>query len=311
LWLDVPAIPERLGGALAIGNFDGVHLGHRAVVERLHRTGLPAAVLVPDPHPLQVLGRPGPLLTTMELRGRLLRVLGVEHLLRLPFDRATAEMEPGDFVQDVVLDRIGPRHVVVGFNFTYGRDARGDVATLGAALRRAGVELEVVAPTLLGGEVVSSSRVRRAVQAGDLAGATSLLGRPHVLAGTVRRGAARGRAIGFPTANVAPDPGLVAPAPGVYAVRCRALGATWDGVANLGPRPTFGEVESLLEVHLLRFGGDLYDQTLEVAFVGRLRGQQRFAGREALEAQIRRDVAVAEEMLGVATLGWDMLGWAG
>ncbi len=311
MWLDVTNLAEPLGGAVAIGNFDGVHLGHRAVVGHLHETGLPSAVLVPDPHPLTVLGHAQPLLTEMPLRGRLLKAAGVEHLVRLPFDRRMADMEPDAFVQEIILERLRPRHVVVGFNFTYGRGAKGDVERLQASLQEAGVPLEVVAPTLFDGAVVSSSRVRRALGLGDLALATALLGRPHVVAGTVRPGKGRGRTIGFPTANVATDAAVALPAIGVYAVRCRIGDKVLDGVANLGPRPTFAEGESLLEVHLLHFAGDLYGLRAEVAFIGRLRGQLRFQDADALRRQIGEDALAAEEMLGVATAGWDMLGWPG
>ena len=311
MWRDVSDLRRPLGGALAIGNFDGVHLGHRAVVAHLRRTGLSGAVLVPDPHPLTILGHPQPLLTEMPLRGALLRAAGVEHLVRLPFDRATAEMAPERFVQEVILERLAPRHVVVGFNFTYGRAAAGDVDTLATTLAAAGVPLDVVAPTLWQGQVVSSSRVRRSLADGDVALAAELLGRPHVVAGAVRSGQGRGRAIGFPTANVATAAGLALPAAGVYAVRCRIGSQAWGGVGNLGPRPTFGETESLLEVHLFGVDGDLYGQTVEVAFLGRLRGQMRFDGPADLGRQIAADAAAAKEMLGVATPGWDMLGWPG
>ncbi len=312
MWLDVSSLAQPLGGALAIGNFDGVHLGHRAVVERLRAAGgLPTAVLVPDPHPLTVLGHPQPLLTAMPLRGRLLQAAGVEQLVRLPFDRQTAEMDPDAFVREIILERIRPRHVVVGFNFTYGRGAGGNVDRLEVALAEAGVPLEVVAPTLWNGTVVSSSRVRRCLGEGDVAMATALLGRPHVVVGRVQPGQGRGRTIGFPTANVATDGGIALPAQGVYAVRCRIGPQVLPGVCNLGPRPTFDEGESLLEVHLLDYSGDLYGRVVEVAFLQRLRGQMRFDGPEALRIQIARDAEAAKEMLGVATPGWDMLGWPG
>ena len=311
MWLDVTNLSAPLGGAVAIGNFDGVHLGHRAVVGHLLQAGMASAVLVPDPHPLTVLGHAQPLLTEMPLRGRLLKAAGVGHLVRLPFDRRMADMEPDAFVQEIILERLRPDHVVVGFNFTYGRGATGDVRRLLSSLQAAGVPLEVVAPTLFGGAVVSSSRVRRALREGDLATATALLGRPHVVAGTVRTGKGRGRTIGFPTANVATDAAVALPAEGVYAVRCRIGSEVLGGVANLGPRPTFAEGESLLEVHLLHYAGDIYGTQAEVAFIHRLRGQVRFRDQDALRRQIGEDALAAEEMLGVAAAGWDMLGWPG
>lgn len=304
VWLDVFTAQVPAGGALAIGNFDGVHRGHQEVLGRLgiaaQELGVQPAVLVPDPHPLAVLGQAPRLLTLLPLRGRLLEEAGVRRLVRLPFDRAVAHIAPDEFVQRILLGRLRPRVVVVGFNFTYGEGARGRVDDLRVGLAGAGIRLDVVPPTLLGGLPVSSSRVRAALAEGDLQTVSLLLGRAHTLQGTVRPGHRRGREIGFPTANVHCPQVLAAPAPGVYAVRCRIGAEVFAGVCNLGPRPTFDEVEEVLEVHLFDMDRDLYGQAVEVDFIGRIRGQVRFSGVSELREQIAKDASQAKEMLGVA-----------
>jgi len=301
VWQDVFAAEIAPGSALAIGNFDGVHMGHRAVVAALRAAaealGTRAGVLVPDPHPLLLLGRSIQLLTPLQERGRLLRAAGAQDLWRLPFARDVAALAPEEFVRSVILERIRPRRVVVGFNFSYGADARGNPEALRLQLEAAGIALEVVAPQKLMGQAVSSSRIRAQLLAGDVEGARVLLGRPYSLQGEVRPGHGRGRTLGFPTANVHCGPELLSPGPGVYAVRLVARGETWPGVCNLGPRPTFGEEEPLLEVHLLDFSGDLYGERVEVAFRSRLRGQTRFAGIAALERQISEDCLRARDLL--------------
>ncbi len=312
-WQDVFAQPPEPGCALAIGNFDGVHRGHQEVLRAL--AGAAGAgshtpvVLVPDPHPLAVLGQPPRLLTPLPERGRLLARHGAATLLRLPFDAKVAAMEPEQFVGRVLLDLVRPAEVVVGFNFSYGRAARGGVESLRAQLAAAGVPLMVVGPTAALGDTVSSSRVRAALEAGNLDAVQTMLGREFAVRGTVRPGAQRGRTLGFPTANVHCAPEQAMPRPGVYAVRCLVQGRIMGGAASLGPRPTFDEQEPLLEVHLLDYAGDLYGQELLVAFTHRLRGIERYASAEALRAQMAQDCVDARTVLGgVAADFGDMLG---
>lgn len=289
-------------GSLAIGNFDGVHLGHQAVLGLLRRTGAggPVAVLVPDPHPLAVLGQAPPLLTPLPERGRWLLRHGADLLLRLPFDANVARMEPEEFVDSVIADAIAPEHVAVGFNFTFGRGGLAGSEDLCRLLQRHGIGCSAAPAVLVDGVPVSSSRVRQALQLGLVEEAARLLGRAHALCGPVRPGQGRGRTIGFPTANVHLPEGLALPLDGVYAVRCEIDSGEVPGVANFGPRPTFDEAERVLEVHLFGDPGDLYGQQMRVAFTARLRGQMRFATVDALRGQIAEDARLAKEMLGVA-----------
>ncbi|MDA8344088.1 MAG: bifunctional riboflavin kinase/FAD synthetase [Thermaerobacter sp.] len=311
-WQDVFAQAPLPGGALAIGNFDGVHLGHQEVLRVLAQaadaTGAPPAVLVPDPHPMAVIGKSPQLLTPLPERGRLLARFGAGTLLRLPFDAALAAMEPEEFVARILLGVIRPAHVVVGFNFTYGRAARGDANTLRAQLAASDVRLDIVPPTQLAGDTVSSSRVRAALAQGDLPLVRAMLGRDFALRGEVREGARRGRTMGFPTANVHCPAEQAMPGPGVYAVRSLVNGRVVAGAASLGPRPTFDEEAPLLEVHLLDFSGDLYGQELAVSFAARLRDIERFDSVEALRITIEKDCQDARKVLGVAADFGDMLG---
>ncbi|MBX3247129.1 MAG: bifunctional riboflavin kinase/FAD synthetase [Myxococcales bacterium] len=292
---------------LTPGNFDGVHLGHRALVravcEGARARGVEGRAMFFDPHPAAHF-RPedAPLqLTSVARRSDLLRRVGIDTVDVRRFDEAFAAQSPIDFVQDVLVRDHGVREVVVGPDFRFGRERAGDLATLRALGREHGFDVTVVDPVVAEGGVVSSTRVRAALAEGDVALAAALLGRFHDVDGVVSPGDRRGRTIGFPTANLQVETAL--PADGVYAVACRVV-ADGDvgghekllGVANLGVRPTFGAGRSV-EVHLLDFDGDLYGRALRVAFVARLRGEVRFDGIDALVAQLGRDVAAGRESL--------------
>lgn len=307
-WRHTPA--EARGAVVAIGNFDGVHLGHRAVIDEGRRIararGAPLAVLTFEPHPRQVLsraaapGRPAPFrLTPFRTKARELAALGVEILHVARFDRAFAALEPAAFVRDVVAAGIGARHVVVGHDFAFGRARTGTVALLaevGAALGLGVSRIEAA-----GGSagVHSASRARRLLAEGDVAGLPPMLGRFWEIDGRVTAGDRRGRTIGFPTANL-PLAGLLHPARGVYAVWARPDGSDgrWlPAVANLGRRPTFHKTEDLLEVHLLDFSGALYGRRLRAAFAARVRAERKFDGIRGLKAQIARDCEAARALL--------------
>jgi riboflavin kinase/FMN adenylyltransferase len=293
------------GGALAIGNLDGVHLGHRALLARARALagarGTRSGVLTFEPHPVRVL-RPRlapPLLTTLPRKLELLAEAGVEVAVVQPFDLAWAATPAATFVQrDLVALGIGD--VVVGWDFTAGHE-RARVEALRPLLRAAGIALEVVEPVTEGGLTISSTKIREFLLEGNVDGAALLLGRPYDLDGEVVRGAGRGRGLGFATANVA-TPGLL-PALGVYAVRARVGGgagaALHPGVCNVGVKPTVaasGEVTA--EVHLFDFDGrDLYGEPLRLAFVARLREERRFPSVEALRRQIAADVERARATL--------------
>lgn len=301
--------PSR-GAAVAIGNFDGVHRGHRLVVEAAasaaRRLQAPLGVVTFEPHPREVVSpaRPVPRLTGFRRKAELLRELGVDQLVVLPFDHALMQLAPAAFVESVLVGRLGVQMVAAGENFRFGHRRAGDVAMLAALGRELGFEVAVV-PALQDGGPVSSSRVRDALAAGAIAAANACLGYPFAIDGIVCPGERRGRMLGFPTANVHPlDPRLMLPAIGVYAVRVgRGRGpamAWYPGVANLGRRPTFDGRTLLLEVHLLEGGAELYGERLRVAFVERLRGERKFGGIDELKAQIARDCHSARHRLAAA-----------
>lgn len=292
---------------VAIGVFDGVHLGHATVLGRLvaraHAAGLAAGVLTFDPHPVQILApeRAPRLLIGFERRVELIRRLGVDWVGTLDLAKIRM-MSPEAFVADVLAERANSRLVSVGDDFRFGFDRRGDVALL--SLEGGKFDLEVVPVHLVtdaGGAVISSSRIRALIATGAVGEAAGLLGRPHRLSGNVLRGDARGRHLGYPTANLALPTGLVAPADGIYAVKVGGA-VEADGVASLGVRPTFGTGGArMLEVHVFDFEGDLYGRHLEVDFIGRLRGEERFESVDDLVAQMDRDAAAARSILAAAT----------
>jgi len=292
-------VPPGDGVVLTIGNFDGVHRGHRALVSRTREVaaalGSPSALLTFDPAPRDVI-RPDngvPRIQVLPDKLATLGATGIDHVVVEPFTLATAGQPPEAFATEILRDRLGVRALVLGYDFRFGRKRAGDAELLRRVLD---VPVEEVSALVVDGAPVSSSRIREAVARGDLPTATHLLGRPHALCGTVQHGDARGRALGFPTANVRPDTPLTPPY-GVYAVRVEVDGRWVDGVANWGVRPMWELAEPLLEVHLLDFDGDLYDRRLAVSMVQHLRGEARFDGLEALKAAIDADVAAARAAL--------------
>ncbi len=295
---------ERLSAqarAVAIGNFDGVHLGHRQVLDHLltlsKGTGASPWVYTFDPPPTVVIApeRHQPRLVTLAHKLELLAGLGVSGVVVEPFTAAFAAQSAEMFAREVLRGRLGASAVAVGWDFRFGSGRGGDVDALRAALP--GVDVTQVAPLLRDGEPVSSSRIRRLIQAGDLDAAAAFLDRPHRLSGTVVHGDARGRTIGFPTANIANEVECL-PALGVYAVRARLPDGIWRPAAlNLGVRPTFNGVGQRVEVHILDWAGDAYGQPLDVDIVRRIRGEQRFPSMEALVAQIRADIVACRAIL--------------
>jgi riboflavin kinase/FMN adenylyltransferase len=292
--------PICRAGALAIGNFDGVHLGHAALLSALRdqakAIARAAVALTFDPHPLELL-RPGqspPLLSTTEDRCRLLQELGADEVVVLRTTPELLSLTAEAFFARVIQERYAARALVEGVNFGFGRNRQGNVATLKRLCTAAGMPLTVVPPVLLDGSEVSSSRVRAALQGGAVDKATRLLGRPYRLHGSVVAGQRRGQTLGFPTANLGSIQTLV-PGDGVYAVRVEVRGTVWPGAANIGPNPTFGEEVRKVEVHLIGFEGDLYGQSLVVDFLRRLRDTRPFAGVTALVEQLRRDIEQARQ----------------
>lgn len=305
LWSDdVP--PEALRGAVvAMGNFDGFHLGHQAVatraIEWARSEGRPALVATFDPHPMRFFRPDTPpfRLTTLPQRRRLFREAGADEMLVFRFTSELAALSPGEFIR-LLTDRLGVSAVVTGTDFTFGQGRAGDAA----ALKRLGEALhlgaDAVAPVSDGGEIVSSSRIRRALEAGDCATATHLLTRPFAIEGEVEHGAKQGRQLGFPTANLTLA-NYLRPRYGIYAVKGRLPGGRLvDGVANLGIRPTFDPPVELLEPWFFDFSGDLYGQTIEVELHHFIRPEKKFDDLEALKAQMHEDAAEARSLLARA-----------
>jgi riboflavin kinase / FMN adenylyltransferase len=290
---------------VAIGNFDGVHRGHRALLEQLTRdaaaSGLIPTVMTFAPHPAVVLGRPAlPSLTTLAEKCELLAAAapGLQVVVQ-PFDLELARMAPVDFVEQILVQKYHAQRVIVGENFRFGAGRAGDLSTLVALGSRFGFTASP--QPLLKDEVgvISSSRIRGLIAEGDVSTAARLLGRDYTLSGSVTTGRQLARTLGFPTANLTAVQQLL-PKSGVYACRvhCQARDVVaWPAVCNLGTRPTVDGVQFAIEPHLLDFAGDLYGTTLEVAFLARLRDERRFDGLEQLKAQIASDVAQARGLL--------------
>ncbi|MBB3936827.1 bifunctional riboflavin kinase/FAD synthetase [Aureimonas phyllosphaerae] len=302
------ALPRELrGGVVAIGNFDGVHRGHQAVVETLAalaaETGAPRLALTFEPHPRTVFRPQHPVqrLTPAPLKARLFGLLGVEAVVEQPFDLDYAAHPAEAFVAETLHRDLGARHVVVGYDFRFGARRQGDLDFLRARGAELGIGVTSIAPFVdEGANTVSSSRIREDLMNGDAAAAAGLLGYRWTIEGTVSHGAKLGRTLGYPTANmVLPDDGLLAH--GIYAVRLRrADGSLHDGVASYGRRPTFDNGAALFETFLFDFSGDLYGEAVSVSLFGFIRGEERFDSAEALIARMDIDAAEARALLAGA-----------
>ena len=299
------AVPERLrGGIVALGNFDGFHLGHQAVVRRAvtraRGEGVPALVATFDPHPLRFFRPETPFfrLTTLGQRERLVRAAGAEELLVFNFDAAFAAVSSTDFVTDWLVRQLGVAGVVTGADFTFGKSRGGDTAQLKLLGRSNHFSVDTVPPVAdEAGQAISSTRIREALRAGDCETATRLLTRPFAIEGVVEHGDKRGRTIGYPTANLSLA-NYLRPRFGIYAVRGRLPdGRVLDGAANLGIRPTFEPPKELLEAYFFDFEGDLYGQTIEVELVSFIRDEARFDDLGALVRQMDLDCAEARRRL--------------
>ncbi len=290
------------GCVLTIGTYDGIHLGHQALLARLHehaaRRGAAAVLLTFEPTPREYLAPndPPPRLTSLRERWRILSGAGLDYLWLLRFGEALRNLPGEDFAQ-LLARELRPRVVVIGHDFRFGRHGEATAAVLSAAGTRLGFEVDVLAPVTLDGERISSSGVRAALACGDFERARRWLGRPWSMRGRVMQGKRLGRDLGFPTANL-PLERRRAPVAGIFAVRVHGVAsAALPGVASLGTRPTIGGVEALLEVHLFDFCGELYGREIEVEFAAKLRDEARFATLEALTAQMQRDAADARRVL--------------
>ena len=306
----IPASPlSRLpnGTTVTVGSFDGVHLGHQAVlreIDRRARAAGRASVLVTfDPHPLEVVNPDAapPLLTTGPERLEVLALSPLDYVVLLRFDRYLASLSPERFVQQVLLDRCAVRELVIGHDHGFGRGRSGDVETLRQLGGIHGFEVDVVDPVDFTGQPVSSSRIRRAVAGGDLASAAAMLGRPYGVVGQVGQGERRGRLLGVPTINLSEiSHRKLLPPDGVYAVRVEWRGGGGGGMMNQGPRPTFQDGRRVLEAHIFDFDGDLYGEWVRIEWVKRLRDTERFDSVEHLKKQLEHDRTRAEAALAEA-----------
>jgi riboflavin kinase / FMN adenylyltransferase len=298
-------LPRKLErSVVTLGNFDGAHLGHQAIIrraaERADVLGGRAVALTFEPHPIAVLApdRAPPMIQSLHDRLASLRDLGIATTILQRFTLRFAGLDPEVFVREFLLRRVDVAHVVVGYNVNFGRQRAGSAETLVSFGRRFGFGVDVVGPvTAPDGEHVSSTRLRECLARGDVRGARLLLGRPHALRGRVVVGDQRGRTLGYPTANLHVRPGIVLPPDGVYAVVAEVDGRRHRAVLNIGVRPTFDGRRRVLEAYLLDFTGDLYRRWLVVHLVEQLRGEQRFADVEALRAAIAADVTAARSLL--------------
>ena len=297
------AIPANFGpSVVTLGNFDGVHLGHRALFRRLvecarnHR--LQSVVCTFHPHPLKVLNpdKAPLLLNTKEERRRLISASHVDWLIEIPFDEVFAEQPPEEFVDHVLAGTLSAQHLVIGYDYAFGKERRGTPEFLMEFGRSRGIAVEILQPVGADGQPYSSTRIRNLIAAGKVAEVVPLLGRHYNLLGEVVSGFQRGRELGFPTANLRTEKELI-PAPGVYVVKVRHGDLEYGGVVNIGCRPTFACKEMTIEVHLLDYSGEIYGENIRVYFIERLREEKTFADMHELSAAIAADVLKARQIL--------------
>jgi riboflavin kinase / FMN adenylyltransferase len=290
---------------VTIGNFDGVHLGHRAIFRRVvaeaRQAQGTATVITFNPHPLKLLApeRAPLLINTYAERERLIAASCIDLLVCLPFTAALAALPATSFVTDILIRSLGLKHLIIGYDYAFGRDRQGDAAFLQSCGERYGFTVEVLPPITQNQEIYSSTRIRQLLQEGEVEAAASLLGRHFTLEGEVVHGAGRGQNLGFPTVNLRTEKEIL-PREGVYAVKVRHGEMLLNGVANIGRNPTFGENELTVEVHLLDVKQNLYGETLRIYFLQRLRGEERFATVTELCAAIQVDIDRARQILNQA-----------
>lgn len=294
--------PELLGGAVTIGNFDGVHLGHAKILRRVIELNesLPGGPLAFtfNPHPAEIL-RPSavpPPLTWLERKAELIQKTGIAGVVAYPTDAELLALSAEDFFHQIIVEQLQATAVVEGPNFFFGRGRAGDVNTLKQLCHEHKIHCEIIDPTAAGGEIVSSSRIRELIQAGNVADADAMLTAPYRLRGVVSQGAQRGHKIGFPTANLK-QIDTIMPALGVYAGRAIvSVNETYPAAIHIGPNPTFGEDAVKVEVHLIGYEGNLYNSWLQVEFLQRLRGIEKFDSVDQLTDQLASDVELTQQI---------------
>ncbi len=297
-------IERDTNSVITVGSFDGVHLGHRQILDyligRAQSRGARSVVVSFNPHPREVLSGQGvPLLSSIEERAKLLAALGLDRFIVLPFTVEFSQVSAEEFVRNILVKRIGMAEIIVGHDHGFGHGRRGNTNLLRLMGSEFGFSVDVVSAHMLDSGVVSSSTIRRRLHSGDVLGASRLLGRLYSLTAKVIRGEGRGREMGYPTANLDVSPQRkVLPRQGVYAVRVGMLGDAFGGMMNIGFRPTFGSVaQARAEVHILDVDANLYGCTLDVSFIKRIRDEIKFAGADQLTAQLREDEQICRDVL--------------
>lgn len=289
--------PRSTGlSVVTVGSFDGVHLGHQEILKRLNAAAgesLMRTVVTFEPHPQSIIKRGGqavPVLMTAEEKTRCLCEFGVDRIYTLRFNLHLASLSAETFVREILLNRLQAQRLVIGYNHSFGRNREGNFEFLEKNKLRFGYDLEVVGPYYLDGEIISSTKIRRALETGNLDRANRYLGKPYALEGKVVSGKGRGRELGFPTANLEPThPQKLVPGSGVYAAAVVVEAKQYPGMLSIGTRPTFGESDRTIEVHLIGFRGDLYDRTIRLLFLQKLRDEIRYDNVQDLIAQMRAD----------------------
>ena len=299
----VEALPEHFGpSVVTLGNFDGVHLGHRELFRQLVKTARTlsclSVVFTFNPHPLKLLApdRAPLLLNTYAEKQRLIAASHIDLLVEAPFTREFASTSPERFIDEILLDKLQARALIVGYDYAFGKGRSGNAEFLKEYCGDKGVAVTVLKPVATDGVPYSSTKIRNLIADGDVSGVIPWLGRQYNLSGRVVPGYRRGRVMGFPTANLETDKELL-PAPGVYVVKARLKQQEFGAVANIGQRPTFAEGGQTVEVHLLDFTGDLYGEEMRIYFIKRLRGEKKFASMDALSNAIAEDVLAARQIL--------------
>ncbi len=302
---DLEALARHPYPVTAIGNFDGVHLGHRAIlqaaIDRARAAGGTAFALTFDPLPAKVLtpARAPQLILAPDDKPELLRLSGIDGVIVLDFTLELSRLSPRDFVRDCLRGKIGAREVVVGHSVSFGHNRAGNAAVMVELGRELGFDTTVVGPVKIGGIKVSSTKVRELIVAGDLRGAARLLGRYHSLSGRVVRGRGRGRTLGFPTANLASETECIPP-DGVYATRVILGDRAYPSITNIGMRPTFSESARTIEAHIFDFARDIYGTRIKIELIERIRPERKFDNADALKAQITLDLNKAREIISAA-----------
>jgi riboflavin kinase/FMN adenylyltransferase len=287
---------------LTLGNFDGLHLGHqelvRMIIRRARETGALSMVVTFRPHPLKILApeKCPPLISIYEEKIKLFERLGIDVLVKIPFTLEFSTMPPEDFVRDVLCGTLGAKEIFVGYNYRFGKGREGDIRTLRGLGEKYGFTVREIEQIAFGGEVISSTKIRTLLREGDVEHAAKLLGRTYAITGIVVKGDGRGKGLGFPTANIAPKHSII-PADGVYAVRLIVREKVYDGIANIGMRPTFNKKVLAIEVHVFDFNEDIYGEDISLYFIRKIREEKKFKGAEALVTQIKSDIETAKEIL--------------